>query len=298
MTSYETIEHYVNGVWKREADATVSIIDHSFLYGDGVFDTVCAQYGYIFKLDAHLRRLRNSAKAAAIELPISLEELRERVVEAAVRNKLTDAYLRIVLSRGMTGEPLLDPRGAKSTLVIVVRPYLYVNSPEKIEQGLTAKVVNVRHVNGQAVDARIKSNNYLALVLAKMEATNAGCDVALILDEFGHVCEGTGYNIFVVRNGEAVTPASSALKGITAATVRQICDESNMPCSEGDLTTYDLFTADEVFLTSTAGGVMAVRSVDGRPIGDGKAGPNFKHIRAAYDRWLRSGRDGTAVRFE
>jgi branched-chain amino acid aminotransferase len=296
VDSYEAIEHYVNGQWKREGDATVSIIDHSFLYGDGVFDTMCARYGYIFKLDAHLRRLQDSARAVAIDIPLSMDELRAAVVEAAARNRLADAYLRVVLSRGMTGEPLLDPRGAKSTLVIVVRPYLYLNSPERIERGLSAKVVNVRHVNGQAVDARIKSNNYLALVMAKLEASNAGCDVALILDEFGHVCEGSGYNVFAVRDGRAMRPAESALRGITAGTVEEICSELGVPCHEGTLTTYDLFTADEVFLTSTAGGVMAVTTVDGRPIAHGKRGPVLKQIAGIYDEWLRSGRHGTSVK--
>lgn len=292
---YSSLEHYVNGRWCREADATVSILDHGLLYGDGVFDTLFAMHGYVFKLQEHLLRLEWSAKTIGIDIGLTREELTALVLEAASRNGLRDAYIRVVLTRGMTGEPLLDPRGAVRTLIILVRPYLYLSSPEKIEKGLSAKTVTIRRVGSQALDPRIKSNNYLNIILAKMDATAAGCDAGLILDDQGRVCEGPGYNVFLVREGTVVTPRESALAGITRATVFELCDELGIPWREDALWPYDCLVASEAFLTSTAGGIMPVTWVDGHPVGDGGLGPVVRRLRRAYDEMIRAGRHGTPI---
>ena len=273
MSDYAGLEHYINGRWCREADASISILDHGFLYGDGVFDTLFAMHGYVFKLDEHIRRFERSAKAIGLDLGVTADAIAQLVVEAAARNGLRDAYLRVIGTRGTTGEPLLNPDGAVPTLIVFVRPYLYLSAPELIQKGLSAAIVTTRRVGTQALDARIKSNNYLSIILAKMEATRVGCNAGLILDEQGRVCEGPGYNVFVVRDGAVVTPGESALEGITRATVLDLCAELGIPASVGSVWPFDCVVADELFLTSTAGGIMPVTSVDGRPVGGGVPGP-------------------------
>ena len=295
MVDYTRLEHYVNGRWCAEADANISVLDHGFLYGDGVFDTLFALHGYVFKLDEHIRRFMLSAKAIDLQLGLGPDDLSKLVVEGAARNGLHDAYLRLIATRGTTGEPLLNPAGAIPTLILLVRPYLYLNAPEQIERGLSATIVTIRRVGTEALDSRIKSNNYLGIILAKMEASRAGCDAGLILDDQGRVCEGPGYNVFIVRDGAVITPREAALEGITRATVLDLCAELGIPARVDSVWPYDCLVADEMFLTSTAGGIMPVTSIDGRAVGAGLPGPTARRLMAAYDDMVRSGRHGTAI---
>ena len=295
MSDYTGLEHYINGRWCCEAEANISILDHGFLYGDGVFDTLFALHGYVFKLDEHVRRFMRSARAIDLDVGLGYEDLSRLVVEAAARNGLRDAYLRLIATRGTTGEPLLNPAGATPTLIVLVRPYLYLAAPEQIEKGLSATLVTVRRVGTEALDARIKSNNYLSIILAKIEASRAGCDAGLILDDRGRVCEGPGYNVFVVREGSVITPREAALEGVTRATVLELCEELGIAARTDSVWPFDCVVADELFLTSTAGGIMPVTSIDGRPIGDGVPGPTVRRIAAAYDDMIRSGRHGTRI---
>jgi branched-chain amino acid aminotransferase len=288
---------FVNGEYLPAHAPLISIFDHGFLYGDGVFDTLAAKYGYIFKLEAHLARFERSMKAIGLEVPYSTEELRTAVLEVLRRSGIFDhSYIKLVATRGVSAEPLLDPRGCKPTVVIFARPDLHWAPPELHETGMTVKLATTRRVAVDALDPRIKSLNYLNLVLARMEAIVANVDEALLLDEDGYVCEGPGYNVFAVIDGVVTTPGQSILAGVTRATVLELCAELPIPSAIAPLSTYSLFTADEVFFTGTATGLIPVTKIDGRTIGTGRAGLVFERIDSAYEAMLRSGKNSTPIR--
>ena len=286
---------YVNGSFEPGDRASISVFDHGFLYGDGVFDTSFARHGYIFRLDPHLARLERSLRAVALELPMSIADLRAATIETAARNGHRDAYIKIVVSRGVSAEPLMDPRNCTPTVVIFARPYLSLAGAGVKARGLVTKTTGLRRVSHTAIDPRIKSLNYLNLVSARIEAFAAGCDEALILDEDGDVCEAPGYNVFAVIDGTVVTPDRAILEGITRATVLDLCAELGIPARIGRIAPYDLYTADEAFLTSTAGGLIPVGKVDGRPVGTGAPGPVLARIDAEYERRLAAGWEGTPI---
>ena len=286
---------WINGELKPTDEAMISVFDHGLLYGDGVFDTMFATYGYIFKLRQHLERFRRSLRATRMGLPIPDEEL-EGVVRATVAaNGLRDAYIKMVATRGVSPEPLLDPRNCTPTLIVFVRPYLSLAGAGKRETGLSTKLTSIQRVGHSALDPRVKNLNYLNLVLAKFEAINANADEALLLDEEGYVCEAPGYNMFVARDGVLMTPERGVLEGITRETVLELCDELGVPTAIRSVAPFDLFVADEIFLTSTAAGLVPVTKVDGALIADGRPGPLFRRLDAAYDELQRSGRHGTPV---
>ena len=286
---------YVNGRFEPTETAAISVFDHGFLYGDGVFDTSFARHGWIFKLEEHMDRLERSLKAVALDLPMSMPELRAATIETAARNGHKDAYIKIVASRGVSAEPLMDPRNCTPTVVIFARPYLSLAGAGVKERGLVTKLTSLRRVSHTALDPRIKSLNYLNLVMARMEAFASGVDEALIVDEDGDVCEAPGYNVFAIIDGVVVTPDRAILEGITRATVLELCADLGIPARIGRLAPYDLFTAQEAFLTSTAGGLVPVVKVDGRPVGTGRPGPLLARLDARYEELLRAGWHGTTV---
>jgi branched-chain amino acid aminotransferase len=286
---------YINGDLVPTDQAAISVFDHGLLYGDGVFDTMFATYGYIFKLQQHLDRLRRSLRATRITLPIPDSDLERVVRETVAANGLREAYIKVVATRGVSPEPLLDPRNCIPTLIVFVRPYLSLAGAGKRETGLSTKLTSIRRVGHSALDPRVKNLNYLNLVLAKFEAINANADEALLVDEDGFVCEAPGYNMFVVREGTVQTPERGILEGITRETVLEICAEQGIPTAIKALAPFDLFVADEILLTSTAAGLVPVTRVDGAAIGDGRPGPMFRRLDAAYEELQRSGRYGTPV---
>ena len=286
---------YVNGEFKPTDQAVVSVFDHGLLYGDGVFDTMFATYGYIFKLREHLERFSRSLRATRMTLAIPEADLAQLVIDTVAANDLRDAYIKIVATRGVGPEPLLDPRGTTPTLIVFARPYLSLAGAGKRETGLSTKLTSIQRVGHAALDPRVKNLNYLNLVLAKIEAINADADEALLTDGDGYVCEAPGYNLFAVRDGVVITPDRGILEGITRETVLQICGEGGIPTAVKSLAPFDLFVADEIFLTSTAAGLVPVTKVDGAVIGDGRPGALFKRIDAAYDDMQRSGRHGTQI---
>ena len=286
---------WINGELKPTDQAMISVFDHGLLYGDGVFDTMFATYGYIFKLRQHLERFGRSLRATRMALPIPESDL-ESVVRATVAaNGLQNAYIKVVATRGVSPEPLLDPRNCTPTLIVFVRPYLSLAGAGKRETGLSAKLTSIQRVGHSALDPRVKNLNYLNLVLAKFEAINANADEALLLDEDGFVCEAPGYNLFVARDGVLLTPERGVLEGITRETVLEICGDLGVPTEIKSVAPFDLFVADEIFLTSTAAGLVPVTKVDGAPIADGRPGSLFRRIDAAYDAMQRSGKHGTPV---
>jgi len=263
---------YINGEFVPESEAKISIFDHGFLYGDGVFEGIRAYNGRVFKLKEHIDRLYDSAKAISLEIPISKQEFVEIILETLRKNKLRVAYMRPIVTRGI-GDLGLDPRKCKDpTIIVITKPWgkLYGDLYEK---GLTAVTVTVRRVSFDALPPNIKSLNYLNNILAKIEANAKGGDEAIFLDRNGYISEGSGDNIFIVKNGTVYTPpAINNLKGITREAVIGLISKLGIPFRETNLGLYDLYTADEVFVTGTAAEIAPIVVIDGRKIGDGKPG--------------------------
>lgn len=263
---------YIDGKFVPESEAKISVFDHGFLYGDGVFEGIRAYNGKVFKLREHIDRLYDSAKAIALEIPISKEEFMKIILETLRVNNLRDAYIRPIVTRGI-GDLGLDPRKcSKPTIIVITRPWgkLYGDLYEK---GLKAVTVTIRRNPIDSLPPNIKSLNYLNNVLAKIEANVKGGDEAIFLDKNGYVSEGSGDNVFIVKNGLIVTPPTiNNLKGITREVVIEIIERLKLPFKEANISLYDLYTADEVFVTGTAAEIAPIVEIDGRKIGDGKPG--------------------------
>lgn len=293
MQEKKEFDVYVNGRFCPESEAKVSVFDHGLLYGDGVYDTLCGWNGYIFRLEQHVDRLYRSAHAVKIEIPLSKNELIEKIVETARRTGHKNLYLKCYVTRGVGPQPLLDPRNCSPTVVIFGRPYLWLIDPEKNESGLTAKITSIRRTPDQSIDGKIKNLNYLNIVLAKIEAIESGMDEAIMPGLDGRILEGPGYNVFIVKDNIVITPPpGNILMGVTRGACLDIAKEIGLESREAALSAYDLYNADEVFLSSTAGGAVGIREIDGRKVGTGKTGPITKKICQTYFAWLESGRDG------
>lgn len=284
---------YVNGEFVPESQARISVLDHAVLYGDGIFETVFAWKGRVFKLDEHLDRCFRSMAAIALQPPCDRQEMRQLILDAAARNGFENAYIKWVVTRGVNGKPLMDPTGCIANLIILVQPYIHRASGEKAVAGLKLKTVSLRRPSGQILDPKIKSLNYLNLVLAKMEAKAAGADEALLLDLQGRMSEATGCNVFVVQANTLRTPRQDVLIGITRETVMELAPGCGLTAGTDDLDLYDAYTADEVFICSTAGGLLPIVDIDGRTIGSGRPGPVYKALAAAYERLISSDAHGT-----
>jgi branched-chain amino acid aminotransferase len=289
---------FVNGEFVPESQARISILDHAVLYGDGVFETACAWNGRLFKLDAHLDRCFRSMAAIALEPPVSRAKMRDLTIEAVRRNGFKNAYVKWIVTRGVNGRPLMDPSGCVANLIILVQPYINRASAERAAAGLKLKTVAIRRPSGDVLDPHIKSLNYLNLVMAKIEAKSAGADEALLLDRDGRICEVSGCNIFVLHGTHLRTPRHNILRGITRECVMEIAPSQGFTVEEADLELYDAYTAHEIVICSTAGGLLAVVHIDGRAVGSGKPGPAFAKLSAAYERLLGSPQYGTDVGLE
>ena len=287
---------YINGKFFSPADAKISVFDQGFIFGDAVFDTMIVVNGYIFKFDAHLDRLFRSARAVRIKIPLSKDEIKKAIIETVKKAGLMDAYLKIIVSRGVGKKPILG-RGdvPEPTIVIFAVPPVSVVSEEKIEKGVKVISTTYRRPSLFSLDPRIKSTNYQANMLMRIEANSKGADEAISYDERGVVAEGGAENIFVVKDGVLMTPRSGVLEGITRETVLEIACKLGKKAVETDIAKYDLYTADEVFLCSTAGGIIPVTDIDGLIISDGKAGPITKEIAKEYMKMLAEGVHGTQV---
>ncbi len=264
---------YIDGKYYGERDAKISVFDHGLLYGDGVFEGIRAYHGRVFKLTEHIDRLFASAKAILLNIPMSHAEVCRAVVETCRKNKLRDAYIRLVVTRGV-GNLGLNPRNCKRGSVIVIAGKIQVYPAELYKRGMDIITVPTTRNLHSALNPAIKSLNYLNNILAKIEANNAGCEEAIMLNSEGFVSECTADNIFMVKGDNVLTPplAAGALYGITRGTVMEIAEESGYRVSEPNLTRYDLFNADECFVTGTGAEIMPIVKIDGRVIGNGKPG--------------------------
>ena len=274
---------FIDGKYYSERDAKVSVFDHGLLYGDGVFEGIRAYHGRVFKLKEHIDRLFYSAKAILLELPMSHAALVKATVETCRANKLRDGYIRLVVTRGI-GTLGLNPRTCKKPSVIIIADKIQLYPPEFYQRGLDIITVpTVRNLHS-ALNPAIKSLNYLNNILAKIEANNAGVEEAVMLNAEGFVAECTGDNLFIVKNRALSTPplSAGALYGITRQTVIELAEEAGLKVSEPNLTRYDLFNADECFLTGTGAELIPVVKIDGRVIGTGKPGPITRRLEEDY----------------
>ncbi|MBO8169647.1 MAG: branched-chain-amino-acid transaminase [Thermoanaerobacteraceae bacterium] len=274
---------YLDGEFVPEEEAKVSVFDHGLLYGDGVFEGIRAYHGRVFKLKEHIDRLYESAQTLQLKIDLTPEEMTEVVLETLRRNDLHDAYIRLVVTRGK-GDLGLDPKKCPQTTVFCIAASIQLYPEELYVKGLSVVTVPTRRNVAEALNPRIKSLNYLNNIFAKMEANLTGSPEAIMLNNEGYVAEATGDNIFIVRNGELITPPPfvGILEGITRNTVMELARKRGIPVSEKLFTRHDMYIADEVFLTGTAAEVIPVVNVDGRTIADGKPGEMTKELIADF----------------
>ena len=270
----KSLQIYIDGEFFDQADAKVSVFDHGLLYGDGIFEGIRFYNGRVFRMEAHMTRLWESARSICLEIPISREEMDEALLETIRQNGLRDGYVRLIVTRGV-GNLGLNPVQCKRPSIIIIATTVALYSEENYRRGLTVVTVPTRRMGPATLNPAIKSLNYLNNVLARIEANLANADEALMLNDTGNIAECTADNVFMVKGGQIMTPpiTAGALRGITRATVFDIAAELDIAISERELTRHDLYIADEAFLTGTAAEVIPMIKVDGRDIGDGKPGP-------------------------
>ena len=280
---------WLDGKWYDRESAVVSVYDHGLLYGDGVFEGIRVYGGKIFKLDEHLERLYDSAHAIWLTIPISKEEMVEVTEEAVRRSGIQEAYIRHIVTRGV-GDLGLDPRKCPKPSIIIIVDTIKLWPEEVYETGLKVVTAGTPIPQRESLSPRVKSLNYLAHILAKIEGIHAGADDVIMLDSSGSVAEGSGQNIFVVKHGKVRTPPPFAgiLKGVTRDVVIDLARKAGYDMQEAMLNRYDIYTADEAFLTGTATEIVAIRQLDGRLIGPVRPGPVTRDLRARFQALVRS----------
>ncbi len=280
---------WVDGKWLERETATVSVYDHGLLYGDGVFEGIRIYGGRIFKLAEHLDRLYDSAHAIWMTIPIPKQEMAAITEEGVRRSGIKEGYIRHVVTRGV-GDLGLDPRKCPRPSVIIITDTIRLWPEEVYETGLKVVTAGTPIPQRESLSPRVKSLNYLAHILAKVEGIQAGADEVLMLDSSGAVAEGSGQNIFVVKQRRIVTPPAFAgiLKGVTRDVVMGLAREAGYEMAESMINRYDIYTADEAFFTGTASEVVGIRQLDGRIIGSGKPGPVTRDLRARFQALVRT----------
>lgn len=274
---------YLNGHFVPRDQALISVFDHGFLYGDGIYETMRAYNGRIFLLDKHLTRLKHSAEAISLQLPLSLEKISDALAEALRVNKLHEAYVRIQVSRG-PGEIGLDPALCTApTMVITVRPFKDYPAAQ-YDNGVSVRIVQTRRNHPLALNPAIKSTNFLNNILAKIESLQTGAYEAIMLNTEGDVAEGTISNIFIVKKNVLITPhvETGILEGVTRGLVLHLGRKQHIQIRETRVRPKDLFDADECFITNTVIEIMPVTTVDDRVIGEGKPGPVTRALMKSY----------------
>lgn len=287
---------FLDGEYLESDSAKVSVFDHGVLYGDGIFEGIRAYNGRVFRCEDHVDRLFSAAKALMIDMPYSREEVTEIICETCRRNNLRDGYIRLVVTRGK-GDLGLSPGNCGKPSMFCIASNIKLYSEETYENGMSLVTTFQRRNNSTIVDPQIKSLNYLNNILAKIEADRAGADEGLLLSQEGWVAECTGDNIFIVKDGTVYTPPTyvGILNGITRRTIVEICREKGIPLEEVPFTLFNVYNADECFLTGTAAEAIAVTSVDGRIIGTGRCGETTREILKAFKEFANSDRNGVEI---
>ena len=293
-TGVKDAKIYVDGKFYSEANAKVSVLDHGLLYGDGIFEGIRFYNGRVFRLEEHLNRLWDSARSICLEIPMTMRDMTEAVLETIRQNHLRDGYIRLLVTRGI-GNLGLNPTQCKCPSVIIIAATIALYHPDVYRKGLSIVTCATRRSNPAALNPAVKSLNYLNNVMARIEANLARADEALMLNDAGNVAECTADNVFVVKRGQIFTPpiTAGALRGITRSIVFEIAAELGIKVSETDITRHDVFVADECFLTGTAAEIIPVVKADGRLIGNGKPGPITTRTMARFREMTRT--TGTPV---
>jgi len=285
---------YIDGEFLPKGQAKISVFDHGFLYGDGVFEGIRAYHGKVFRLAPHIARLYESARAIGLKIHVAPEEMSRIVVDSCARNGIANGYIRLVVSRGV-GDLGLNPYLCPKASIVCIAATIQLYPPELYQQGLDIVTVATPRNHPEALNPRIKSLNYLNNIMAKMEAIRAGVQEALMLNLQGYVAECTGDNVFVWRGGKLITPPATenALEGITRNAVIEIAREKGIEVREERMSRFDVYTADEMFLTGTGAELIPVVRIDGRDIGTGSVGPVFKGLLEGFKELTRV--DGVAI---
>lgn len=283
-----SVEIYISGQYYAKEEAKISVFDHGLLYGDGVFEGLRAYSGNIFRLEEHLKRLYESALAIMLTIPLAPAELGQAIKDTLLRNKISDGYIRVVITRG-AGSLGIDPEKTANPQVIVIADHIQLYPKELYENGMEIVTASTIRNHPAALNPRIKSLNYLNNILAKLEGKRAGCLEALMLNHRGEVAECTADNIFVVRRGQLFTPPIDAgiLEGITRNAVIELAQLAGIAVHEVTMTRHDVYVADEVFLTGSGAEIIPVIKVDSRPIGPGIVGPMTQQLSQAFHRLVR-----------
>jgi branched-chain amino acid aminotransferase len=287
---------YIDGEYYPKSQAKVSVYDHGLLYGDGVFEGIRAYSGIVFKLKEHINRLYRSAHTIMLQIPVTKEEMIQLVLKTLRKNNLKDAYIRLIITRGV-GDLGLNPKKCPKPTIIVITDTISLHKIEAKEKGVTAMLSWVKRDPVDATTHEIKSLNYLNSVLAKIEANISGVDEAICLDKNGFICEGVAENIFIAKKGRLFTPPSytGALPGITAEAVMQLAEKLGYEVIEKIITPYELFNADEVFFTGTAAEIVPVREINKRQIGNGRPGPITKKLIEEFEKMVRDPSEGVPI---
>lgn len=287
---------FIDGAYVPPEEARISIFDPAFTRGDAVYDTVSVWKGLFFRLDDHVERFLRSCERGRLTCPHSAGEIERILAECVDRAGLESAYVQTIVTRGPypPGGPR-DPRLCENRFIGLAVPYIWIVPPERQEQGIDLAVAETRRTPEESIDPRMKNFNWLDLQRGLFEALDRGADTAVLCTAAGLLAEGPGFNVFLLRGGELLTPRSNVLEGITRRTVFDLAAEIGLPAAEAELTADDLRGAEDAFICSTAGGIMPVASVDGRPLGDGGPGPVSSRLRALYWEKREAGWLGTPV---
>jgi branched-chain amino acid aminotransferase len=286
----ESWKVYMNGEIVPLKEAKISVFDRGFQYGEGVFEGIRCYDGKIFKLDEHVVRLFDSARAIHIQIPLTKDEMKKAIKETARANGFKDAHIRPMVTRGVGLKIGFDSKDMNSPTIVIIERPITGSMYGQQSGGIRLAVVSVRKIPACCFDPRIKSLNYLANILARIEAQASGADEAIMLDIQGHLSEGSADNVFLVRKGALYTPpAQSALEGITRQTALSLAKRNSIPTHEALLSMFDVYTADEVFVTGTGAGIVPVIEVDKRPVGDGKPGQITQQLSQLYAEEVKKG---------
>jgi branched-chain amino acid aminotransferase len=290
------LQIYIDGEYYPKSQAKISVYDHGFLYGDGVFEGIRVYNGVVFKLREHVQRLYDSAHALMLQIPLTQEQMIQAVAETVRKNQMENSYVRLVVTRGV-GDLGLDPRKCSKATIIIIADKIVLHDGVAKTKGITALVSWVRRDPVDGTSHEIKSLNYLNSVMAKIEANMSGADEAICLNKDGCVAEGVGENVFLVKNGKIVTPpaSSGALEGITAKTVVGLAEKLGYSLTVTNVTPFMLFNADEVFFTGTAAEIVPIREVNWRQIGNGSPGPVTKRLMAEFQKVVQDPKQGVSI---
>lgn len=290
------LQVFIDGKFYPKSQARVSVFDHGLLYGDGIFEGIRAYEGSVFKLREHIDRLYKSAHMIMLPIPIAKEDMVQKTLETLRENGLKDAYIRLVVTRGV-GDLGLNPKKCPKPTIIIIADTISLHMAGAKDTGIAAMISWVKRDPVDATSHEIKSLNYLNSILAKIEANIAGVDEAICLDKNGFVCEGVAENIFIVRKEKLYTPPTytGALHGITAESVQDLATKLGYDVKEKNITPFELFNADEVFFTGTAAEIIPVREINKRQINDGTPGPVTRRLMAEFARMVRDPKEGICI---